>query len=111
MLTILVWRKPTRTIPATGTYQSPTNDAKHINAFCDWVADQFVEYLEHRTIWPQRQSWTHHDLRHHALSSRIKAGVPLPLIADEMSHQDSSFTLKRPCHPVDNGVGAGGFGF
>ena len=105
------WRKPTRIVPGTGTYQSQSNYAKLVNPLYDWVADQFLEYPEHRTNSTQRQGWTHHGLRHYAVSSRIKAGVPLPLTADEMGHHDSSFTLERYGHLVDDGVGAGGFEF
>lgn len=67
------------------------------------------EYPEHRIHAKARKGWTHHGLRHWAVSSRLKAGVPLPLIAKEMGHKDSAFTLERYGHVVDEGVGELGF--
>jgi hypothetical protein len=105
------WRKSIRIVEGDGTYQAQSNWAKHVNPLYDYVAEQFDEWPEHRTNAANRRGWTHHGLRHWAVSTRIQAGVPLPLIAREMGHHDSSFTLERYGHVMDGGVGPRGFEF
>ncbi|MDQ0726049.1 integrase [Microbacterium sp. W4I20] len=103
------WRKSIALVEGDGTYQAQSNYAKHANTLYDYVEQEFDEHPEHRTNAKGRKGWTHHGLRHWAVSSRIQAGVPLPLIAREMGHHDSSFTLERYGHVMDQGVGPGGF--
>lgn len=103
------WRKSIRIVEGTGTYQAQSNFAKLTNPLYDFVAEQHDEWPEHRTNAATRKGWTHHGLRHWAVSSRIQAGVPLPLIAKEMGHSDSAFTLERYGHVLDQGVSSKGF--
>ncbi|PPI70873.1 hypothetical protein C5E12_08285 [Rathayibacter rathayi] len=103
------WRKSTRIVEGAGTYQAQGNWAKLTNPLMDYVAEQRDEWPEHRTNSEQRKGWTHHGLRHWAVSSRIQAGIPLPIIAREMGHSDAAFTLERYGHVLDQGVGPVGF--
>lgn len=103
------WKKSIAIVDGDGTYQAQSNFAKAANPVYDHVSEHFLSYPEHRTNSTSRKGWTHHGLRHYAVSSRILAGVPLPLIAEEMGHSDSAFTLARYGHVVDQGVGLGGF--
>ncbi len=103
------WRRGTRIVEGTGSYQNQSNYQRFSNPLYDYVADDMNEYPEHRIHARARKGWTHHGLRHWAVSSRLKAGVPLPLIAKEMGHKDSAFTLERYGHVVDEGVGELGF--
>lgn len=105
------WRKPTAIVEGAGTYQGQSNYAQDVNPLYDFVADQFNEYPEHRTNASERKGWTHHGLRHWAVSSRIHAGVPFPLIAAEMGHADSAFTLARYGHVLHESIGVEGFEF
>lgn len=109
VLTDPSWRRSTRIVEGTGTYQAQTNYAKHSNPVLDYVAQQFEEWPEHRTNATTRNGWTHHGFRHWAVSSRIRAGVPLPLIAREMGHSDAAFTLERYGHVLDQGISPEGF--
>lgn len=103
------WRKSIRIVEGDGTYQAQSNYATHTNPLYDYVEEQFDESPEHRTNAEGRKGWTHHGFRHWAVSSRIQAGVPLPLIAKEMGHSDSAFTLERYGHVLDQGVADEGF--
>lgn len=105
------WRKSTRIVEGAGTYQGQSNYAQDINPVYDFAAEQFNAYPEHRTNARDRKGWTHHGLRHCAVSSRIHAGVPFPLIADEMGHADSAFTLARYGHVLHESIGVEGFEF
>lgn len=103
------WRKSTRIVTGTGTYQAQGNYAKLTNPLYDYVAEERNEWPEHRTNATTRKGWTHHGLRHWAVSSRIQAGIPLPIIAREMGHSDAAFTLERYGHVLDQGVSPAGF--
>ena len=103
------WRKSTRIVEGAGTYMAQSNWAKLTNPLLDYVSEQLDEWPEHRTNSAQRSGWTHHGLRHWAVSSRLQAGVPLPVIAREMGHSDSSFTLERYGHVLDGGTSPAGF--
>lgn len=103
------WRKSTRIVEGAGTYQAQSNFAKLTNPLMDYVSEQRDEWPEHRTNTETRKGWTHHGLRHWAVSTRIQAGVPLPIIAREMGHKDSAFTLERYGHVLDQGVSDEGF--
>lgn len=103
------WKNSTRIVPGTGNYQAQSNYAKITNPLYDYVADQFGWYPRHRTNLSGRKGWTHHGLRHWAVSTRLKAGVPLPVIAKEMGHKDGAFTLERYGHVLDEGIGPRGF--
>lgn len=103
------WRRSTRIVEGTGSYQNQSNYQRFSNPLYDYVAEDMHEYPEHRIHAKARKGWTHHGLRHWAVSSRLKAGVPLPLIAKEMGHKDSAFTLERYGHVVDERVGELGF--
>jgi hypothetical protein len=105
------WRRRIDIVPGTGTYQAQSNYTKLTSPLYDYVAEQFDRWPEHRTNSPTRRGWTHHGLRHWAVSTRIQAGIPLPLIAREMGHHDASFTLERYGHAMDQGVPRGGFEF
>ncbi|ROP74406.1 tyrosine-type recombinase/integrase [Curtobacterium sp. PhB115] len=103
------WTNSIRIVAGTGSYQSQTNYAKIANPIFDHVAEEFRSYPRHRTNRDGRKGWTHHGLRHWAVSTRLRAGVPVPLIAKEMGHKNSSFTQDRYGHVVDEGVGPRGF--
>lgn len=109
VLTESGWRKETRIVDGAGGYQNQSNFQLVSNPVADHVATDMDEWPEHRMHSKQRRGWTHHSLRHWAVSSRIREGVPLPLIAQEMGHKDSAFTLQRYGHVVDEGVGPQGF--
>ncbi|MGL3198363.1 MULTISPECIES: hypothetical protein [Curtobacterium] len=95
------WTSSTRIVEGTGNYQSQTNFAKMTNPLYDFVEQEFKESPKHRTNRQGRTGWTHHGLRHWAVSTRIRAGVPYPVIAMEMGHKDSAFTLARYGHVID----------
>lgn len=103
------WPNSIRIVPGTGSYQSQTNYAKIANPIYDYVAEEFNSYPRHRTNRAGRKGWTHHGLRHWAVSTRLRAGVPLPVIAQEMGHKDGAFTLERYGHVLDQGIGPRGF--
>lgn len=103
------WRRSTKIVEGAGTYQGQSNYAQDVNPLYDFVAEQFNSFPEHRTNAADRKGWTHHGLRHWAVSSRIHAGVPFPLIAEEMGHADSAFTLSRYGHVLHESIGAEGF--
>jgi hypothetical protein len=103
------WRSSVRIVEGTGSYQAQSNWAKLTNPVYDFVAEEFAEWPKHRTNVTTRNGWTHHGLRHWAVSSRLQAGVALPVIAREMGHSDSSFTLERYGHVLDLGIGPRGF--
>lgn len=42
------------------------------------------------------------------VSLRLQAGVPIPVIAREMGHSDSSFALERYGHVLDGGTSPAG---
>jgi integrase len=103
------WKKSTRIVEGAGTYMAQSNWAKLTNPLLDHVSEQLDEWPEHRTNSSQRNGWTHHGLRHWAMSSRLQAGVPLPVIATEMGHSDANFTLERYGHVLDGGTSPAGF--
>lgn len=98
------WTNSIRIVSGTGSYQSQTNYAKIANPVFDHVAEEFRSFPEHRTNRTGRKGWTHHGLRHWAVRTRLRAGVPVPLFAKEMGHKNSRFTQDRYGHVVDEGV-------
>ncbi|PPF82971.1 hypothetical protein C5B96_08520 [Subtercola sp. Z020] len=103
------WNDSIRIVPGTGSYQAQSNYARITNPVYDHVEEQFGSSPRHRTNAKGRRGWTHHGLRHWAVSTRLKAGVPQPLIAKEMGHKNASFTMERYGHVLDEGIGPKGF--
>jgi hypothetical protein len=101
------WNPSTQIVEGAGTYQAQSNWARLTNPLMDYVAEEMDEWPEHRTNIKGRKGWTHHGFRHWAVSSRIQAGVPLPIIAREMGHNDPSFTLERYGHVFDGRTNPG----
>lgn len=105
------WPYSVRIVPGQGTYQSQTNYAGFSNPIYDHVSTILNDFPEHRTNSRTRRGWTHHGLRHFAVSSRIASGQPLTDVASEMGHKDAGFTLKRYGHVVGKERPAVGFEF
>jgi hypothetical protein len=103
------WNDSVQIAAGSGSYMSQTNYAKIANPVYDYVGELFGSFPKHRTNVAGRKGWTHHGLRHWAVSSRIKAGVPLPVIAQEMGNKDGWFTMQRYGHVMDKGIGPKGF--
>lgn len=95
------WPHSVRIVEGQGTYQVQTNYAGRMsNPLYDYVSGIYQSWPQHRTNSGTRRGWTHHGLRHFAVSSRIAAGIPLTDIAEEMGHKDAGFTLSRYGHVI-----------
>lgn len=95
----------------TGGYQHPSNYMKHSALIYDYVAQIHGEWPINRVNSKTRKGWTHHSLRHYAASSRIQAGVPLPIVARELGHKDAAFTLQRYGHMMADAIPETGFDY
>lgn len=97
------WTGYTGTDPLTGgTYMSHNNFKKEMNEIYDFVSDRTGIYPAHRRNRATRQGWTHHALRHFAVSTRLDAGIPVAQVALEMGHASPAFTMSRYAHAVSS---------
>lgn len=97
------WQYDATILSGDGGYQSQSNFAnRYSNPIYDYVAGLYDIYPLHRVNNATRKGWTHHGLRHYAVASRIKLGVPLPTIARQMGHKNPAFTLQRYGNFLDN---------
>lgn len=104
------WPYETRIVPNTGTYQAFDRYAHTwLNPLFDYCADIYDEWPESRVHRKTRRGWTHHGLRHYAASTRIMAGIPLPIVAKELGHANGAFTLQRYGHFMPDGISKLGF--
>lgn len=87
-------RRPYATQIPHGTYQSPTNlTGRYVSPLYDYVSDVLH-------VWPgykgtTRRGWSHHHLRHYAVSQWLSRGVPVPLVTQQAGHANEAFTLSR----------------
>lgn len=87
-------RWPYATAIPRGTYQSPTNlTGRYISPLYDYVSETLH-------VWPgykgtTRKGWSHHHLRHYAVSQWLSRGVPVPLVTQQAGHANAEFTLSR----------------
>ncbi|GEM_PF-6476926 len=77
-----------------GTYQSPTNVTGR------YIAPLYDHVSEVLHVWPgykgtSRRGWSHHHLRHYAVSQWLSRGVPVPLVTQQAGHANAEFTLFR----------------
>ena len=93
----------------TGGYQHPSNYMKQSARIYDYVARIYGEWPINRVNAKTRKGWTHHSLRHSAASSRIQAGVQLPIVERELGHKDAAFTLQRYGHMMADAIPETGF--
>ena len=106
------WPYSARIVPSDGTYQSQSNFANRwSNPLYDYVAEQYNKWPQHRVNTTTRRGWTHHGLRHFAVSWRLQTGTPLPLIASEVGHKNSAFTLQRYGHVMTQDLDTRGYEF
>lgn len=104
------WHYDITIVPGTGGYQVETAYAnKYANPLYDYVSEQYECWPAHRANATRRRGWTHHGLRHYACSSRIIAGVPIPIVSKELGHKDSAFTLQRYGHFMPDAIPSEGF--
>ncbi|GFK18431.1 hypothetical protein KbCgl_10030 [Corynebacterium glutamicum] len=87
-------RWPYETRIPHGTYQSPTNLTNR------YVAPVYNHVSETLHVWPgykgtSRRGWSHHHLRHYAVSQWLSRGVPVPLVTQQAGHANEGFTLSR----------------
>lgn len=63
--------------------------------------------------WPStnegRGGWTHHGLRHYAVSQWVARGVPLPVITRQAGHSRESFTMERYASAIMTDIVSEGF--
>ena len=96
------WKADATIVPGTGTYQLiPNFTLRWANPLYDYVGETLGLYPAHRINRPGRKGWTHHSLRHYAITTMITQGIPLPQIAKLVGHADAGFTLKRYGHAVE----------
>ncbi|WP_404464696.1 hypothetical protein LG274_12095 [Micrococcus antarcticus] len=89
-----------------GTYMSHNNFKSEMNEIYDFVSDRTGSYPAHRRNRETRQGWTHHALRHYAVSTRLDAGIPVAQVALEMGHASPAFTMARYAHAVRSSADA-----
>lgn len=97
------WEKRVKIVEGTGTYYTGSNLArKFTNPIYDYVSENMNSYPVNRAAAQGRNGWTHHSLRHYAITSWLEsaAQIPLNVIAEQAGHQDISFTLKRYAHII-----------
>lgn len=96
------WAHDAGIVEGTGTYQNATNLAtRYMNPIYDYVSEQLGGYYPAHRInkTTGRKGWTHHGLRHYAISSWLASPlVSLPQVSEQAGHKDTSFTLKRYGH-------------
>jgi integrase len=86
-------------------YQRRANIAnKEFNPLFDYVSSITGSYPEHRQNAKTRRGWSFHAMRHYAATSRIAMGVPLPLIAQELGHNNPAFTLARYAYAMPDAI-------
>lgn len=100
---------PRRTGPYVIASTQQLADTTGPNPFYDHVSEDFLPFQEHRANSTSRKGQTRHGTQHYAVHSRIRAGVPLSLIDEEMGHSDSAFTLAHYGHVIAEGLGLGCF--
>lgn len=93
------WTGTTSPDPLTkGNYMTTSNLAgKFMNEAYDYVSSIMHEYPP-SVESNKRQGYTHHSLRHWAISTRLKNGMYLPELSAMMGHSNPSFTLERYSH-------------
>lgn len=97
------WEGDATIVEETGTYQSSTNLAvRYMNPLYDYVSEEMGGYYPaHRqNKLSGRRGWTHHGLRHYAISSWLASPlVSLPKASEMAGHTNVGFTLQRYGHP------------
>lgn len=97
------WEKRAEIVEGTGGYYNTNNlTKKFTNPLYDYVSEQMNSYPVNRAPSQGRVGWTHHSLRHYAITSWLESAAQLPLniVAEQAGHQDISFTLKRYAHVI-----------
>lgn len=97
----------TKEIPGGYGYQSSSNLVhRYVSPVYDHVSDLTGS-------WPStnegRRGWTHHSLRHYAISQWVARGVPIPVITAQAGHSRESFTLERYAAAIMTNVNVDGF--
>ncbi|GEE03815.1 hypothetical protein nbrc107696_42610 [Gordonia spumicola] len=94
--------------PTNGIYQDPTNfTARMMNPIYDHLQDLLGEAPGHTAR--SRQGWTHHALRHFAISQWIAHDLDIPFVTQQAGHSDETFTLSRYASAVDTAYVQTGF--
>lgn len=86
-----------------GAFQPPSNlSYRYISPVYDYVSevlDQWPGYKgnpqRHNTDKPPRRGFTHHALRHWAISQWLGRGTPVSMVTRQAGHKDEAFTLSR----------------
>lgn len=107
------WSHDSKIVEGTGTYISSTNFAgRYTSPLYDYVSEHMGSYPAHRINSNKRKGWTHHGLRHYAITSWLNsaANIPLTVVAEQAGHEDIGFTLRRYAHIIgDNKQPSTGF--
>lgn len=86
-----------------GTFQNPSNlSYRYISPVYDYVSTVLHSWpghkgntKRHNTDKEPRKGWTHHALRHWAISQWLGRGTPVSMATSQAGHKDESFTLSR----------------
>lgn len=101
-------RWPYRTEVPFGSYQHPSNlTRRFIAPLYDYVSEVTNNYPGYRGA--SRQGWTHHGLRHWAISQWLSRGVPLPQASKQAGHAQKQFTLARYAWAIEDELTVRGF--
>ncbi|WP_026460456.1 hypothetical protein [Schaalia suimastitidis] len=96
------WEGDATIVEDTGTYQSSTNLAvRYMNPLYDYVSEEMGGYYpaHQQNKLSGRRGWTHHGLRHYAISSWLASPlVSLPKASEMAGHTNVGFTLQRYGH-------------
>ncbi|MGW9717815.1 integrase [Micrococcus aloeverae] len=82
-----------------GTYQTTSNFTREMNYVYDYMSKMMSE-TPPAAQSRARRGYSHHSLRHLAISLRVQKGQPMTEIADEFGHADAGFTLTRYSHVI-----------
>ncbi|WP_290723093.1 tyrosine-type recombinase/integrase [Gordonia sp. UBA6683] len=94
--------------PTFKTYQNPTNlNTRYVHRVYDFSANLLNEQAG--KTGRSRQGWTHHNLRHYAISQWIAHGIPLPFVSKQAGHANEGFTLSRYASAISTGYEEAGF--
>lgn len=92
--------------PTFGTFQAPANlTTRYISPLYDYASAMLGEEI----INGGRNGWTHHSLRHLAVSQWVSRGTPIPLVAKQAGHTNENFTLQRYAAAITDGLDEKGF--
>lgn len=87
-------RWPHQKEPSFGTFQSPTNlTTRYVAPLYDHVSEVVHSWPGYRA--GTRDGYSHHALRHWAISSWLSRGVPISTVSKQAGHRHEAFTLSR----------------